>query len=105
MKLYYNISSEIDLIRPFQLRRTNECKSKSKPILFHLLEPNARSTDPHKISKQKEREMAPSARVAEWGQGNIETVHEPKRIQVASAPCKDKVAVLCGNLTTERSSL
>jgi len=35
-----------------------------------------------------------SARVAEAGLGNIETVHEPEPIQAAGTLCMDRVAVL-----------
>ncbi len=38
--------------------------------------------------------MAHPARVADVGQENIETVHEPKRIQAVDIPCMDRVAVL-----------
>ena len=38
--------------------------------------------------------MACPARVAMAGQENIETVHEPKLIQVADTLCVDRVAVL-----------
>ena len=41
-----------------------------------------------------EKKMARSARVAEAGQENIETVHEPKPIQATDTPCMDRVAVL-----------
>jgi len=44
-----------------------------------------------KIEKKK---MACPARVAEAGQGNIETVHEPKPIQAIGTLCMDRVAVL-----------
>ena len=41
-----------------------------------------------------QKKGAHPARVAEAGQENIETVHEPKPIQAAATPCMDKVAVL-----------
>jgi hypothetical protein len=46
--------------------------------------------------------MACPARVAEAGQENIETVHEPKPIQTINTPCMDKVAVLWGILTAHK---
>jgi hypothetical protein len=46
--------------------------------------------------KQKRKKMACPARVAEAGQENIETMHEPKPIQATDIPCMDKVAVLWG---------
>ena len=44
-------------------------------------------------TRDKKR-MACPARVAMAGQENIETVHEPKPIQVADTLCVDRVAVL-----------
>jgi len=41
-----------------------------------------------------EKKVACSARVAEAGLGNIETVHEPKPIQATGTLCMDRVAVL-----------
>jgi hypothetical protein len=45
-------------------------------------------------TKDEKKKKARPARVAKAGQGNIETVHEPKPIQTADTPCMDKVAVL-----------
>ena len=40
--------------------------------------------------------MASPARVAERGQENIKTVHEPKPAQTKGTPCRDWVAVQWG---------
>jgi hypothetical protein len=48
-----------------------------------------------RVSAKKRQKKACPARVAEAGQENIETVHEPKPIQAAGHPLyEDKVAVL-----------
>jgi hypothetical protein len=52
--------------------------------------------------EKRKKRMACPARVAEAGQGNIETVHEPKPIQTAGTPCMDKVAVLWGVSTAHK---
>jgi hypothetical protein len=44
-------------------------------------------------NKIRKKEACP-ARVAEAGQGNIETVHEPEPIQTIGTLCMDRVAVL-----------
>ena len=44
--------------------------------------------------KKGEKKGACPARVAEAGQENIGTVHEPKPIQAADTLCMDMVAVL-----------
>jgi len=44
--------------------------------------------------RKVEKKKACPARVAEAGQENIGTVHEPKPIQAADTLCMDKVAVL-----------
>ncbi|KAL4265579.1 hypothetical protein AB1N83_000227 [Pleurotus pulmonarius] len=49
--------------------------------------------------------MAHPARVADVGQENIETVHEPKRIQAVDIPCMDRVAVLWRISTARKPSL
>ena len=41
--------------------------------------------------------------MAEAGQENIETVHEPKPIQAVATPCMDKVAVLWRVSTAHKS--
>ena len=46
------------------------------------------------VSKGEKKREALPARVAEEGQENIETVHEPKPIQATDTPCMDRVAVL-----------
>lgn len=43
---------------------------------------------------ENQKIMACPARVADAGQENIETVHEPKPIQAEGIPCMDRVAVL-----------
>ena len=43
--------------------------------------------------KSRKKKARP-ARVAEAGQGNIETVHEPEPIQATGTLCMDRVAVL-----------
>ena len=52
------------------------------------------NVDRVRVSRPKDRKKGPHSRVAVAGQENIETVHEPKPIQAASALCMDRVAVL-----------
>jgi hypothetical protein len=48
-----------------------------------------------RVRREKEhKKEAYPARVAEVGQENIETVHEPKLIQAVDTLCMDRVAVL-----------
>jgi hypothetical protein len=58
----------------------------------HPTQPLGLGLAPIKIEEKKR--VACSARVAEAGLGNIETVHEPKPIQATGTLCMDRVAVL-----------
>ncbi|KAJ3782465.1 hypothetical protein GGU11DRAFT_880401 [Lentinula aff. detonsa] len=50
----------------------------------------------------KPQKRAHPARVADVGQENIETVHEPEPIQAVDFLCMDKVAVLWRNSTAHK---